>query len=111
MDIALIKLASPVPLNRAVNVVCLPSASDQFPVGTECLTAGWGHTEEGAAHAFSVIFIYVQYVIVIPRRYNMTYCVRHVSCLSLFRSRDLIIVCEEFNINTTHIRTRIIIIM
>lgn len=47
LDIALVKLAFPVKLNDAVNVVCLPSSDDSFPPGTHCLTAGWGHTEEG----------------------------------------------------------------
>lgn len=56
MDIVLVKLANPVQLNSAVNVVCLPSTTDQFPVGTVCLTAGWGHTEEGAS-AFQAVFI------------------------------------------------------
>lgn len=46
LDIALVKLAFPVKLNDAVNVVCLPSSDDIFPPGTHCLTAGWGHTEE-----------------------------------------------------------------
>jgi len=45
-DIALVKLASPVQLNERVNVICLPSANEVFPTGTNCLTAGWGHTVE-----------------------------------------------------------------
>jgi len=46
LDIALMKLVTPVKLNDAVNLVCLPSTEDTFPPGTECLTAGWGHSEE-----------------------------------------------------------------
>lgn len=49
LDIALVKLAFPVSLNDAVNVICLPSVEDDFPPGTFCLTAGWGHTEEEGA--------------------------------------------------------------
>jgi len=45
-DIALVKLASPVQLNERVNVICLPTATEVFPTGTSCLTAGWGHMEE-----------------------------------------------------------------
>jgi len=46
LDIALLKLVTPVKLNDAVNLICLPSTEDKFPPGTECLTAGWGHSEE-----------------------------------------------------------------
>jgi len=46
LDIALMKLATPVKLNDAVNLICLPDTDDKFPPGTECLTAGWGHTKE-----------------------------------------------------------------
>jgi len=42
-DIALIKLKEPVKLDRYVNVVCLPTATEEFPAGTPCLTAGWGN--------------------------------------------------------------------
>ena len=47
LDIALVKLAWPVKLNNMVNVVCLPREDDVFTPGTECVTAGWGHTIEG----------------------------------------------------------------
>jgi len=46
LDIALLKLVTPVKLNDAVNLICLPSTDDKFPPGTGCLTAGWGHSEE-----------------------------------------------------------------
>ena len=46
LDIALMKLVTPVKLNDAVNLICLPSTDDKFPPGTDCLTAGWGHSEE-----------------------------------------------------------------
>ena len=46
LDIALMKLATPVKLSDAVNLICLPSTDDKFPPGSECLTAGWGHSEE-----------------------------------------------------------------
>ncbi len=47
LDIALVKLAEPVELNDMANVACLPDESDVFPPGTDCITAGWGHTVEG----------------------------------------------------------------
>ncbi len=47
LDIALVKLAEPVVLGEMVNVACLPDATDDFPPGTTCITAGWGHTIEG----------------------------------------------------------------
>ena len=67
-DIALVKLAQPVQLNEFVNVVCLPAVGDAFPAGTRCLTAGWGHTEEGssaftlAVHGSRKNYIYLVYL-------------------------------------------------
>lgn len=42
-DIALIKLAKPVPLSRSIGVACLPEQGDQLADGTLAYTAGWGH--------------------------------------------------------------------
>ncbi|XP_017564117.1 chymotrypsinogen 2-like, partial [Pygocentrus nattereri] len=39
-DIALTKLASPAQLSSNVSPVCLPETSDNFPVGTSCVTSG-----------------------------------------------------------------------
>ena len=48
LDIALVKLVTPVKLDSDyINVACLPREDDVFPPGMMCLTAGWGHTEEG----------------------------------------------------------------
>ncbi|XP_007477559.2 chymotrypsinogen B-like [Monodelphis domestica] len=47
-DIALLKLASPARLVETVSPVCLPSASDNFPEGTTCVTTGWGKTKYNA---------------------------------------------------------------
>jgi len=47
LDIALVKLLQPVVLDDYVNVVCLPQESEYLKPGTRCVTAGWGHTEEG----------------------------------------------------------------
>lgn len=68
LDIALVKLAFPVSLNDAVNVICLPSVEDDFPPGTFCLTAGWGHTEEGTGSGFLRISHGIVYII---RRFNV----------------------------------------
>jgi hypothetical protein len=42
-DLALIKLAKPVPLSNAINIACLPESTDQLNDGTLAFTAGWGH--------------------------------------------------------------------
>ncbi|MBN3288650.1 CTR2 protein, partial [Polyodon spathula] len=43
-DISLVKLTAPVTFNARVAPVCLPSASDDFPGGSLCVTTGWGLT-------------------------------------------------------------------
>ncbi|XP_037373958.1 chymotrypsinogen 2-like [Talpa occidentalis] len=43
-DIALLKLATPARFSEIVSPVCLPSAQDTFPVGSLCVTTGWGIT-------------------------------------------------------------------
>jgi hypothetical protein len=43
-DIALIKLARPVPISSSINIACLPESSDQLKDGTLAFTAGWGHS-------------------------------------------------------------------
>jgi trypsin len=42
-DLALIKLAKPVPLSRSIGVACLPERTDKLTDGTLAFTAGWGH--------------------------------------------------------------------
>ena len=49
LDIALVKLAWPVDLTDHVNIACLPAEEDIIPKHAPCVTAGWGHTVEGAA--------------------------------------------------------------
>ncbi|KAG8504984.1 Chymotrypsinogen 2, partial [Galemys pyrenaicus] len=43
-DIALLKLATPAHFSEIVSPVCLPSAEDDFPAGSLCVTTGWGRT-------------------------------------------------------------------
>ena len=43
-DIALVKLARPVPLSRSIGIACLPEPTDELPDGILAYTAGWGHT-------------------------------------------------------------------
>ena len=44
VDIALIKLAMPVTFNEHIQPICLPEPDEKFPVGTLCLSSGWGDT-------------------------------------------------------------------
>jgi len=46
-DVALVKLARPVEYTEHIQPICLPTPDDQFPAGTPCLVAGWGHRVEG----------------------------------------------------------------
>ena len=41
-DLALIKLARPVPLSHSIGAACLPLRSDKLPDGALAFTAGWG---------------------------------------------------------------------
>ena len=43
-DLALIRVAKPVPLSSSINVACLPESGDQLRSGTLAFTAGWGHS-------------------------------------------------------------------
>jgi len=43
-DLALIRLAKPVPLSSSINIACLPESGDQLRAGTLAFTAGWGHS-------------------------------------------------------------------
>lgn len=43
-DLALIKLARPVPISSSINIACLPESTDQLRDGTLAYTAGWGHS-------------------------------------------------------------------
>jgi hypothetical protein len=47
-DLALIKLAKPVPLSSSIGVACLPEQSDKLTDGTLAFTAGWGHASPGS---------------------------------------------------------------
>jgi trypsin len=42
-DLALIKLARPVPLSHSIGIACLPERTDKLIDGTLAFTAGWGH--------------------------------------------------------------------
>ncbi|XP_037380672.1 transmembrane protease serine 3 [Talpa occidentalis] len=46
-DIALLKLAGPLPFSDMVQPVCLPNSEENFPDGKVCWTSGWGATEDG----------------------------------------------------------------
>ena len=43
-DLALIKLARPVPLSSSIDIACLPEVTDQLKDGILGYTAGWGHS-------------------------------------------------------------------
>ncbi|CAF1187093.1 unnamed protein product [Rotaria sordida] len=43
-DLALIKLARPIPLSNSINIACLPESTDKLNDGTLAYTAGWGHS-------------------------------------------------------------------
>ncbi len=47
-DVALIKLAKPVPLSRSIGIACLPDRTDKLTDGTLAFTAGWGHASPGS---------------------------------------------------------------
>lgn len=49
-DIALVKLGRAVVLDERVNVACLPRRQDPIHPGDICVTAGWGHTDEGQSY-------------------------------------------------------------
>ncbi|XP_043842849.1 chymotrypsinogen 2-like isoform X2 [Dromiciops gliroides] len=44
-DITLIKLATPIQFSDTVSPICLPSSTDDFPSGSNCVTTGWGLTK------------------------------------------------------------------
>ncbi|NXV54711.1 BSSP4 protease, partial [Molothrus ater] len=46
-DIALARLARPVPFGPGIGPVCLPSARLRFSPGTACVSTGWGDTGSG----------------------------------------------------------------
>ncbi|XP_029027055.1 transmembrane protease serine 13a isoform X2 [Betta splendens] len=48
MDIALLRLTSPVNLNENLQPVCLPTFDQPLPPGTKCWTSGFGTTVEGS---------------------------------------------------------------
>ncbi|KAL1260492.1 hypothetical protein QQF64_008319 [Cirrhinus molitorella] len=50
-DIVLLKLSSPVTFSSTMQPVCFPTFDQTFSDGSECLTSGFGTTEEGAVHA------------------------------------------------------------
>ncbi|EDO31858.1 predicted protein [Nematostella vectensis] len=48
-DIAVIELEQPARLNRAVNLACLPTQSNEIQEGKRCWVTGWGRTSEGGS--------------------------------------------------------------
>ncbi|XP_037754854.1 serine protease 53 [Chelonia mydas] len=46
LDIALLRLAEPVPFSRDVAPICLPYANHQFAFGSKCWATGWGRVKE-----------------------------------------------------------------
>ena len=46
-DIALIKLPHAIHASEHVNVICLPPAEQELPLGTDCYVGGWGITDSG----------------------------------------------------------------
>ncbi|XP_074985157.1 serine protease 53-like [Caretta caretta] len=46
LDIALLRLAEPVPFSRDVAPICLPYANHQFAFGSQCWATGWGRVKE-----------------------------------------------------------------
>ena len=46
-DIALLKLKNSVKMTDIIGTVCLPEPSTIVPMGTKCVTTGWGRTELG----------------------------------------------------------------
>ncbi|XP_068026228.1 chymotrypsinogen 2-like [Melanerpes formicivorus] len=54
-DITLIKLATPARLTQRVSPVCLPTATEDFPGGTTCVTTGWGLTDPNASNTPAVL--------------------------------------------------------
>ncbi|XP_031805859.1 chymotrypsinogen A-like isoform X1 [Sarcophilus harrisii] len=53
--IALLKLATPAHFQKNVSPVCLPSASDDFPEDTTCVTTGWGRTKYYASRLPNIL--------------------------------------------------------
>ena len=46
-DIALLRLSTPLPgYNETMSPICLPTASSNFPPGTNCSVTGWGRTHQ-----------------------------------------------------------------
>ncbi|XP_074141111.1 chymotrypsinogen B-like [Sminthopsis crassicaudata] len=54
-DITLLKLATPAHYQDNVSPVCLPSASDDFPEGTTCITTGWGKNKKDAGRRLNIL--------------------------------------------------------
>jgi len=41
-DVAIVKLATPIPFSDTIRPICLPTAGEAIPVGKTCVAAGWG---------------------------------------------------------------------
>ncbi|XP_043114106.1 transmembrane protease serine 13a isoform X2 [Puntigrus tetrazona] len=54
-DVTLLKLSSPVTFSSIVQPVCFPTFDQTFSDGSECLTSGFGTTQEGSAHASTIL--------------------------------------------------------
>lgn len=46
-DAAVLELARPLVFGKYVQPICLPLATQKFPVGRKCMISGWGNTQEG----------------------------------------------------------------
>ncbi|XP_078580459.1 chymotrypsinogen A-like [Branchiostoma floridae x Branchiostoma japonicum] len=54
-DMALVRLNDAVDTSQsAINIACLPDASDTFPAGTNCTATGWGVLEDGGTQPTSL---------------------------------------------------------
>lgn len=51
LDVALVELSVPAPLDSTILPICLPSPWHRFPERTECFISGWGTMEEGGSPA------------------------------------------------------------
>lgn len=58
-DIALARLAKPVPFSQTILPICLPNTSDPdpFPVGMKCWATGWGKAFPNGKDDLGVVFI------------------------------------------------------
>ncbi|XP_009637181.1 transmembrane protease serine 9 [Egretta garzetta] len=46
-DVAVLELGRPLVFNKYIQPICLPHATQKFPVGKKCIISGWGNLQEG----------------------------------------------------------------